>query len=311
MAYFSQALEINNKKASVKPGRLYLVPTPIGNLKDLSPRAREVLAEVDLIACEDTRVSARLLAAAGLPFQELISYHSHNEKSRSELLLERLREGKTIALVSDAGMPAISDPGEIVVKEALEAGIEVSALPGPNAGLTALSASGLSTRYFYFEGFIPSAGAERSERLAIVANRPETSIIYEAPHRLDKTLQELSALGLGSRRLCIGRELTKSYETYLRLTVDEAIAELAERPARGEFVLILEGTAEYYARLPETFKAHEEAQKAELKAAVARLQEAGLSRKSMAQILIPLYGCRKNEIYALADELDQEASRPL
>jgi 16S rRNA (cytidine1402-2'-O)-methyltransferase len=304
MAYSSDQLETKNEGGKAETGRLYLVPTPIGNLQDLSTRAREVLAEADLVACEDTRVTSRLLAAAGLPFQELISYHSHNEKSRSGLLLEHLLQGENVALVSDAGMPAISDPGEVVVRAALEEGVEVCALPGPNAGLTALSASGLSTRYFYFEGFIPSAGAERSERLAIVAKRPETSIIYEAPHRLDKTLQELSSLGLGARRLCLGRELTKTYETYMRLTIDEAIADLAETPARGEYVLILEGCDEYFARLPEAAEADQAAKKAELKAAVSSLKDAGLSRKTMAQILIPLYGCRKNEIYALADELE-------
>ncbi|MDO5016234.1 MAG: 16S rRNA (cytidine(1402)-2'-O)-methyltransferase [Eubacteriales bacterium] len=304
MAYSSEQPETKKERAKAEIGRLYLVPTPIGNLRDLSARAGEVLAEADLVACEDTRVTSRLLAAAGLPFQELISYHSHNEKSRSNLLLEHLLQGENIALVSDAGMPAISDPGEVVVRAALGEGIEVCALPGPNAGLTALSASGLSTRYFYFEGFIPSAGAERSERLAIVIKRPETSIIYEAPHRLEKTLQDLSSLGIGARRLCLGRELTKTYETYMRFTVDEAIADLAEKPARGEYVLILEGCDEYFARLPEAAEADQAAKRAELKAAVASLKDAGLSRKTMVQILIPLYGCRKNEIYTLADELE-------
>ena len=145
-------------------GKLYLVPTPIGNLADFSPRARSVLAEADLIAAEDTRVAAQLLAKLDLPFKELLSYHEHNEQSRVDLLLGKLAAGQNIALVSDAGMPAISDPGQIVVSAAVQAGYNVVALPGPNAALTALAASGLDSRYFHFEGFIPAKGKERESR---------------------------------------------------------------------------------------------------------------------------------------------------
>lgn len=233
---------------SSSAGELILVPTPIGNLGDLSPRARDVLGTADCIASEDTRVTARLLAECDLPFQKLISNHKFNERSRVEELISRLEEGQTVALCSDAGMPGISDPGEILVREAINKGIRVSALPGPNAGLTALSASGLDTTTFFFQGFLPQRSRDRKTALQKLLMREETTILYEAPHRLIKTLKEINQIGLGERRICLARELTKKYETYLYLTVAEALSHLEVEPPRGEYVLILEGVRESQTR---------------------------------------------------------------
>lgn len=282
-------------------GCLILVPTPIGNPGDFSPRAREVLAEADYIAAEDTRVTARLLAAFHLPEKNLISYHKYNEKSRENHLLSLLREGCTIAMVSDAGMPAVSDPGEILVKAALAAGIRVSSLPGPNAGLTALAASGMSTRRFCFEGFLPGSGAERKERIRFLADFPDTAILYEAPHRLSKTLRELHKAGLGSRRLCLARELSKKYETYLYLTVAEAGELLEREPPRGEYVLVLEGKQEYLLREPEARNALAEDERGRVRDGIRSALAAGLSAKEIRQKLRDSTSLGRNELYELIE----------
>lgn len=286
--------------------QLILVPTPIGNLGDMSPRACEVLREADLVAAEDTRVTARLLAALGLPEKKLISYHSHNEKSREELLLEHLRSGLCIALVSDAGMPAISDPGEAIVRRAAEEGFTVSALPGPNAALTALSASGFNSRYFYFEGFLPSSGAERRARLSRLARQEVTAILYEAPHRLAKTLEDLCREGLGKRRLCLARELTKTYETYTRQTVEEALTALAETPARGEYVLILEGSADFEMRCPEIAEQRLQQEESELGTRIRAALAEGKRPKEILKQLLPQAALSRNQLYELILSLKDE-----
>lgn len=292
------------KKA--ESGVLYLVASPIGNLKDMTPRALEILAGADLIAAEDTRVTARLLADFNLPFKDLISYHSHNEQARSEVIIDCLSQGKTVVLVSDAGMPAISDPGAIVVKKALAEGFDVLALPGPSAGITALAASGLDTRYFYFEGFIPAAGSDRKNRMELISKRPETSIIYEAPHRLEKTLQDFEDQGMGERWICLGREISKKYEEYIRTEVSIAKKNLQNKAPRGEFVLVLEGLDEYFSRKPLARQAEEASQVEGLKVLIKEMLGQGLGPKSIYQNLQHSYPISKNEIYSLVKELQEE-----
>lgn len=288
-------------------GKLYLVPTPIGNLADLSARAQRVLAEADLIAAEDTRVAAQLLAKLDLPFKDLVSYHAHNEQSRVDLILAKLAAGQTIALVSDAGMPAISDPGQIVVAAAVQAGYTVCALPGPNAALTALAASGLDSRYFHFEGFIPVKGKERASRLQALAQQAETSLIYEAPHRLAKTLDDLAAQGLGDRRLCLARELTKPYESYLYLSLAEAQDQVKRQAPRGEYVLVLEGREAYLARCPEAGQVGQKDLEDQVREKILLLRKAGLRDRSILEVLVDLCDLGKNDLYQLIkDEASSE-----
>lgn len=221
---------------------LYVVATPIGNLGDISARAREILAASSVVAAEDTRHSGRLLRELGLE-RPLVSLHAHNERARVAELVERLRGGESIALVSDAGTPLVSDPGYLLVAAAVEAGITVAPVPGPSAAIAALSASGLPCDRFCFEGFLPPRAAARRKRLAALAAEPRTLVLYEAPHRIAECLADLvGACGAG-RRACVARELTKRFETFYRGT----LGELAERAksdadmARGESVVIVEG----------------------------------------------------------------------
>jgi 16S rRNA (cytidine1402-2'-O)-methyltransferase len=220
-------------------GILFVVGTPIGNLGDLSPRAREVLQNVDLIAAEDTRHSRKLLSH----FQfstPLVSYHEHNRMQRGEELLEVLREGKNVALVSDAGMPAISDPGEDLVRMAVEEGIPVVPVPGPNAALTALVASGLPAGPFLFLGFLSRVSKERKAELERWKQVPATLILYEAPHRITDTLEDLLEV-LGDRRAAVCRELTKKHEEWIRGTLSECLRYIREAGAKGEYTLVVAG----------------------------------------------------------------------
>ena len=227
---------------------LYVVATPIGNKGDISPRARQILADVDLVAAEDTRHSGRLLRELGLE-RPLVSLHEHNERARSAELVERLRAGARVALVSDAGTPLVSDPGFRLVRAAVDAGIAVVPLPGPCAAIAALSAAGLPSDRFCFEGFLPARAAARRRRLAGLAHESRTIVIYEAPHRLAATLEDLAAACGHSRYACVARELTKRHETFYRA----ALGELARRAAsdsdmgRGEIVVLVEGAAESHA----------------------------------------------------------------
>lgn len=210
------------------PATLYVVATPIGNLDDLSPRARQVLAEVDAILCEDTRHSVALLRHAGIS-RPLLALHEHNEEARAAALVERLRLGQSLALVSDAGTPLISDPGYRLVAAVRAAGFAVSPIPGPCALIAALSVAGLATDRFVFEGFLPARPGERRARLQALAGDPRTLVWYEAPHRIVETLADMASELGGGRRAVIGRELTKRFETVL----DGSLAELAER-VRGD-----------------------------------------------------------------------------
>lgn len=221
------------------PGRLYVVGTPIGNLGDLSPRAAETLEKADFIAAEDTRVTLKLLNYLGLK-KELLSYYEHNKNGRGNLIIERLKKGESCALVSDAGMPAISDPGEQLVCEAREAGIAVEAVPGPSALVTALAVSGMPAGRFCFEGFLSVNKISRREHLASLVNERRTMIFYEAPHKLNSTLRDMLK-AFGNRRLTVARELTKLHETVMNTTLKDAAEYFEINAPRGEFVLIIEG----------------------------------------------------------------------
>ena len=267
-------------------GILYLVPTPIGNLGDLSARCAETLAEADFIAAEDTRVSVKLLNHLGLK-KPMVSYHEHNQQESGPRILERLLAGESCALVTDAGCPAISDPGEGLVRLCAGAGVAVCALPGPCAAITALSVSALPTGRFCFEGFLPTAKKERDARLAALLREERTVILYEAPHRLQRTLAALLEVFGPERRISLCRELTKLHEQILRLTLGEAAAYYAENEPRGEYVLVLEGAA------PQ----HEEATLDEALALVARLTANGLSKKDAVRQAAKDTGFSRNELY--------------
>jgi 16S rRNA (cytidine1402-2'-O)-methyltransferase len=228
---------------TLAPG-LYLVATPIGNLGDITLRAREVLKQADRIACEDTRLTQKLLNHYGIT-TPTISYHEHNERDRAAKLIEDLKAGARIAVVSDAGMPGISDPGSVLVREAIAAGVAVIPIPGANAALSALVASGLPSDEFLFIGFLPEKAGARRTRLEDLSQQPrasaQTVILYEAPHRITETLADLEAVFGPALRIVAARELTKLHEEFLRGTVAEVRAQLAARDRiRGEFVLLLE-----------------------------------------------------------------------
>ncbi len=277
---------------------LYIVGMPLGNVGDLSPRAREVLAAVDCIACEDTRVTSLLLSQVGIK-QRLLSYHEHNLAKRGPELLERLRRGERLALVSDAGMPAISDPGEKLVALVAEARIPICSVPGPTAAMTCLAASGLDSRQFYFEGFLATKGRDRQSALARIASSEATVILYEAPHRMEKTLADLVAGGLGDRRMVAGREITKRYEEYLRMEVEDLLDHLRVVGSRGEFTLILEGLAAYRLRRGDTAETATEMSEIELRTEIKAALEAGASQKTLLASLINEHGYKKNRAYDL------------
>lgn len=224
-------------------GTLYLVPTPIGNLSDLSDRVRQTLSSVDFLAAEDTRVSLRLLNHLGLK-KPLVSYYEHNRAESGPRILNRLLSGESCALVTDAGTPAISDPGQDLVALCAGAGVPVCALPGPCAAITALAVSGLPTGRFCFEGFLSTNPASRREHLESLRAERRTMVFYEAPHKLRKTLSDLSAAFGPARRVSLCRELTKLHEEILRMTLGEAVSYYETQPPRGEYVLILEGAPE-------------------------------------------------------------------
>ena len=223
----------------VKPGTLYLVPTPIGNLADITERAVEVLKEADIIACEDTRHTRILLDHLGIA-GHVVSYHEHNKKEAGPKLISCLQEGKSVAQVSDAGMPVISDPGADLVRLAIEAAVPVVPLPGPNAALTALIASGLDARQFAFIGFLPKITAKRKKLLQDMGHVPVTLIFYEAPHRIKETMDTFIKF-LGDRKAVTARELTKKFETFERGTLSSLRSHMDEEDPRGEYVSLVEG----------------------------------------------------------------------
>ena len=268
-------------------GILYLVPTPIGNLGDISKRAAETLAAVDFIAAEDTRVSVKLLNHLEIK-KPLVSYHEHNQRESGPKILERLLAGENCALVTDAGSPAISDPGEDLVRLCAQAGVPVCAIPGPCAAITALSVSALPTGRFAFEGFLPAQKKERRLRLEALVGEERTMIFYEAPHRLRQTLAELASAFGGTRKISLCRELTKLHEEIARMTLAEAVSHYAENEPRGEYVLVVAGAEERTASVS-------------LEDAVARaraLMESGLRVKDAAKQAAEETGIPKNKLYA-------------
>ena len=273
-------------------GTLYIVGTPIGNLGDFSPRAVEVLQTVDFIAAEDTRVTLKLLNHFEI-HSTLISYHEHNAAARGPELLERLLRGENGAIVTDAGMPCISDPGEGLVALCHENGVEIATVPGPTAAMTALAASGLPTGKFLFEGFLPIKKGERDAALQTVCRLPHTLIFYEAPHRLRQTLAALLE-GLGNRPITLCRELTKLHEEMQRTTLAKAVEEYTTRDPRGEYVLIVAGVEESDPAARMTLE--------QAAALVCRLAADGQSLSDAAKQVAKETGYRKGELYRLALE---------
>ena len=271
-------------------GMLYLVPTPIGNLGDISLRCRQTLEEVDFIAAEDTRVTLKLLNHLGI-HKSLVSYYEHNKNFKGTQILERILAGETCALVSDAGSPAISDPGEDLVKLCHEAGVTVCAIPGPCAVITALSISGQSTGRFCFEGFLSTAKKSRREHLASLAEENRTMVFYEAPHKLLTTLEDMAQAFGGDRPISLCRELTKLHEEVVRTTLAQAVEHYSQNPPKGEFVLVVAGAPEKTPEAP----APEDAA-----AYVRRLMDSGMSRKDAIRQTAADLQLPKNVVYDAA-----------
>ena len=226
----------------VQPGTIYLVPTPLGNMGDMTTRAVEVLNRVEIVACEDTRVSGGLLSKLGIR-KKLISYHDFNEAARAEQLAAMVRDGHDIAVITDAGSPGISDPAYRIVRAAIDQGLSLSALPGPCALIPALTASGLPTDRFFFEGYLPHKQTARRKRLERLKEFEHTLVFYESPHRLLKTLKDMLEV-VGDRPACVAREISKKFEEYLRGNLSELIARLSNRRVMGEIVIVLGGRSD-------------------------------------------------------------------
>ena len=272
------------------PGMLYLVPTPIGNLSDISIRCRETLENADFIAAEDTRVTLKLLNHLGIK-RNLVSYYEHNKAFKGSRIVERILAGETCALVSDAGSPAISDPGEDLVKECAQAGITVCAIPGPCAAITALSISGQATGRFCFEGFLSTAKKSRREHLEALKNEQRTMIFYEAPHKLLPTLEAMAEAFGGDRSISLCRELTKLHEEVVRTTLSGAVKLYTQQPPKGEFVLVVAGC---------TPVAEASATPEDAAARVAELMEDGISRKDAIKQTAQELNLPKNVVYDAA-----------
>ncbi|HWC31693.1 MAG TPA: 16S rRNA (cytidine(1402)-2'-O)-methyltransferase [Actinomycetota bacterium] len=267
-------------------GTLWLVATPIGNLADISQRARDVLASVDVIACEDTRRTRGLLSHLGIAAPKLVALFDANERRRIPEILRRLTAGVDVALVTDAGTPAISDPGYRLVAACAEEGIDVDVVPGPSAAVAALVLSGLPTDRFAFEGFLPSRAGQRRARLAAIADEERTLVLYEAPHRVLALLRDAHD-ALGDRRAAVVRELTKVHQEVLRATLSELAGRLADREIRGEFVVVIAGAVAERAS----------ADPAEIAARVERLTAEGMSRRDAAARVARETGASRREAY--------------
>lgn len=273
-------------------GTLYLCATPIGNLQDMTPRVVETLQMVDIIAAEDTRNSIRLLNHFDI-HTPMTSYHEYNKVEKARQLIVKLQEGQNIALITDAGTPAISDPGEVLVRMCHEAGINVTSLPGAAACITALTLSGLATRRFCFEGFLPVEKKEKKEILEELATETRTMILYEAPHHLIRTLEELYG-ALGNRKICVCRELTKKFETVLPTTLEEALELYKSEEPRGEYVLVVEGKSREEKR-QESIAAWESMT---IEEHMSYYEEQGMDQKSAMKQVAKDRGVGKREIYA-------------
>lgn len=272
------------------PGTLYLIGTPIGNLSDFSPRAVETLSSVDFIAAEDTRVTLKLLNHFDI-HKPLVSYYEHNKYASGEKIVQRILSSESCGLVTDAGMPAVSDPGEDIVRMCMDQGIPVTTIPGPTALITALVLSGLPTGRFCFEGFLSTNNKSRREHLEELQNEARTMIFYEAPHKLRKTLSDLKEAFGDDRRISLCRELTKLHEEVLPFSLSEAVRYYEEHDPKGEYVLILEGRPEE----SDPILSEEEAL-----ALVAKYRAEGRSLKESCKLASSQSGYSKNELYALA-----------
>lgn len=277
-------------------GILYVVGTPIGNLGDMSPRAVETLENVDFIAAEDTRVTLKLLNHFGIK-KPMVSYFEHNKHQRGEIICRRILSGENCAIVTDAGMPCISDPGELLVKQCEEYGIEVKAVPGPSAVISALAISGLPTGRFTFEGFLSVNKKSRMEHLESVKNETRTMIFYEAPHKLNATLRDMLGT-FGDRSIAIVRELTKIHEEVIRTTLEQAVERYSEAPLKGEIVLVIDG-----AKPVDNNKVYTEEEAADLAIALAAEEDVSLSEASKKAAKET--GIKKGIIYKLATERDE------
>lgn len=267
-------------------GKLYVVGTPIGNLGDISPRALEVLASVDTVACEDTRVTLKLLTHFGIK-ASLYSYHEHNAFEKGNVLIARLLEGRDCAIVTDAGMPCISDPGEDLVRLCFENDIEVVAVPGPSAVISALAISGLPTSRFSFEGFLSVTKKSRFQHLEDVKNDRRTLVFYEAPHKLLATLKDMLDC-FGDRRISLVREITKLHEQVVRTTLSQAVEMYTQKPPKGEFVLVIEGASE---------QKREEYTFDEAQSLIKKLLEEGQSLSQAAKEVSKITGFKKGDLY--------------
>ncbi len=272
-------------------GALYICATPIGNLEDITIRVLNTLKEVDLIAAEDTRHSFNLLKHYNIT-TPMTSYHKHNKKRKGQDLILKLKEGLNIALITDAGTPAISDPGADLVKLAYKYGIKVYSLPGATACITALTLSGLNTRRFVFEGFLPKGNKERKRVLKELTKEPRTIILYEAPHRLLKTLTELNEY-LGDRRITILRELTKKYEEVIQTSIEEAIKLYEKEEVRGEIVLVIEGKSWE----EQDYESQEEWLSLSIKEHMNHYKKLGIDKKEAMKMVAKDRGVPKREIY--------------
>jgi 16S rRNA (cytidine1402-2'-O)-methyltransferase len=286
---FEKTYTPDKQKNAVLGGVLYLVGTPIGNLSDIPERALKVLSEVDFIAAEDTRNSGKLLSYFDIK-KPMVSYFEHNKRERGEIIVSRIEAGESCALITDAGMPAISDPGEDIVRICAERGVPVSVVPGPCAAVSALAMSGLFTGKFVFEGFLSTANNERREALESLKNERRTIIFYEAPHKLKGTLADLIK-AFGDRKISLCRELTKLNEEVLRMTLSEAIAYYEENMPRGEYVLVMEGASK------EEQKANAFWAEMDEFAHVSYYTEQGLSKNDAIKAAAKDRGVGKSEIY--------------
>ncbi len=271
------------------PGRLVLVGTPIGNLGDLAPRAIDALAAADVVACEDTRRTGRLLQHAGVKARSLVTVNDHTEAARTRDLLARIDRGEIVAVVTDAGMPGISDPGERLVRAVAAAGHVVEVIPGPSAAIAGLVASGLPTGRFCFEGFLPRKGSARTERLTALADERRTVVLYEAPHRLARTLADLSGALGPDRRCALARELTKLHEEVWRGSLSAAVDHCAEVDPRGEYVVVVDGA-------PPPGPATDD----ELRDEVRRLRDRGMSTRDASTEVAARFDVPRRRVYALA-----------
>jgi len=272
-------------------GKLYLCATPIGNLTDMTFRVLETLKQVDLIAAEDTRNSMKLLNHFEI-HTPMTSYHEYNKVEKAYTLIRKLQEGQDIALITDAGTPGISDPGEVLVAMCLQEGITVTSLPGPAACITALTMSGLPTRRFCFEGFLPSDNKDKKDVLKDLQEESRTIIIYEAPHHLKKTLKELYEV-LGNRRISICRELTKKFEEVLPTTLEAALAMYETQEPRGEYVLVIEGKS-----FAEQKKEQEESfQEISIEEHMKRYEDQGVDHKEAMKLVAKDRGITKRDVY--------------